>query len=103
MTRICAIGLLLLTLAGCCCDRRVVVRANRPVVNLAIGPTSDHTALSQTYTYRSSWPSAPAGYLFDDLSTYTEVIYDDESYISRFNAGSFNREAVSVRSRVLVR
>ena len=103
MIRLCTISLICLTLAGCCCDRHAVIRSSRPVANLAIGPTSDHTALSQAYTYRSSWPSVRAGYLFDDLSTYTEVIYDDESYISRFNAGSFNREAVSVRSRVLVR
>lgn len=103
MVRLVALVLGCLSLAGCCRDRHVFVRADRPVANLALGPTSDHTALSQAYTYRSSWPSVRAGYIFDDLSTYTEVIYDDESYISRFNAGSFTREAVSVRNRVLVR
>jgi hypothetical protein len=97
---------LLITLSGCVGGERVAVYAPGPgvsVANLALGPSRDHTFLAETYAYRSSWPSARLGYLFDDVSTYTEVIYDDQSYYSWRGGGSFAREAVSVRSGVLFR
>jgi len=37
------------------------------------------------------------------VSSYTEVIYDDQSYYGGFDGGSFTREAISIRSGVLVR
>ena len=95
----------LLSTAGCGQPRGGVVHAwgADRVANLALGPTRDHTWLAESFAYRSSWPSVELGYVFDDLSSYTEVIYDDESYYSGLYGGGFTREAVSVRTGVLVR
>ena len=98
--------ILALGLVGCSGPDRAVVYATggpRSPANLALGPLRDHTVLSELHAYRSSWPSVESGYLFDDVSTYTEVLYDDQSYYSPYDGGGFTREAVSVRSGVLYR
>ena len=98
--------ILLLTLAGCASSNGVVVYAPgpaRPAANLALGPLPDHTWLAESFAWRSSWPSVESGYVFDDVSSYTEVIFDDQSYYGGFDGGSFTREAISIRSGVLVR
>jgi hypothetical protein len=76
---------------------------DQPLANLALGPSRDYTVLAETYAYRSSWPSARSGYVFDDVATYTEVIYDDQSYYDTRDGGGFTREAVSVRTGVWIR
>ena len=106
MLRVAGTTILLLMLAGCAARPRVAVYApapGQPTANLVLGPTRDHTFLAEVYSYRSSWPSVQSGYLFDDVSTFSEVIYDDQSYYDGFYGGGFTREAVSVRSGVLVR
>ena len=99
-------AILTLVLAGCSSPQRAtvcVIGASRLPPNLALGPSRDHTILSEMHAYRSSWPSVQSGYLFDDVSTYTEVFYDDQSYYGWRDGGGFMREAVSVRSGVLYR
>ena len=98
--------IVLLTLTGCAASNGVVAYAPgpaRPAANLALGPLPDHTWLAESFAGRSSWPSVQLGYVFDDVSSYTEVIYDDQSYYGGFDGGSFTREAISIRSGVLVR
>jgi len=96
---------MLLMLAGCAPNRGVVVytTTNPPAANLALGPTRDHGWLAEMHAGRSSWPSVQSGYLFDDTSSYTEVILDDQSYYDGFDGGGYTREAISIRSGVLVR
>lgn len=95
---------LLLTSAGCARGGGVYAPGpGYPVANLALGPSRDHTRLAEAHAYRSSWPAVKLGYHFDDVSTYTEVIYDDQSYYDGLHGGGFTREAVSVRTGVMVR
>jgi hypothetical protein len=106
MLRVAGITVLLLLLAGCADVNGPTVYAPRlggPVANLVLGPAPDYTALAETYAYRSSWPSARLGYVFDDVATYTELIYDDQSYYDARNGGGYTREAVSVRTGVWIR
>jgi len=99
--------MLLLTLAGCAGTRHVAVYASgpgEPAANLALGPSRDNSLLAEMYTERSSWPSVRSGYLFDDVSTYTEVIYDDQSfYDGALHGGGYTHETMSVRTGVVVR
>ena len=98
--------LLLLLLVGCGTRNSVVVYGpvqGQRAANLLLGPSPDHTRLAELHAYRSSWPSVSSGYLFDDVSTYTEVIYDDQSFYDWQYGGGYTREAVSVRTGVLVR
>lgn len=97
--------LLCITLAGCAAGPSAVY-VGRPGVapaNLAIGPSTSHTFLSEAFAYRSAWPSVSVGYRFDDVSTYTELIFDDESFYDTGYGSGFTREAVSFRTGVLVR
>ncbi len=96
----------LLILAGCAGTNGPSAYApgsGRLAANLVLGPSRDYAALAEAYAYRSSWPSARSGYVFDDVATYTEVIYDDQSYYDTRDGGGFMREAVSVRTGVWIR
>ena len=98
--------ILMLTLTGCANSSGIVTHFPQPgrsAANLAIGPTRDHAWLAESFTYRSAWPSTPAGYIFNDTSSYTEIIYDDQSYYDDGLGGGYMREAISIRSGVLVR
>jgi hypothetical protein len=70
---------------------------------LALGPARHDTWLAESYAYRSSWPSVRVGYTFDDVSTFSEVIYDDQSFYDWRYGGGYTRESVSVRTGVVVR
>ncbi len=99
-------SLILLAAAGCVSQKADVLWADRtrPTPNLVLGPYADTTELAELHAHRSAWPSIPAGYLFDDVSTYNVVIYDDQSYYApTWYGGGFTHEAISVRSAVLVR
>ncbi|MFQ5806322.1 MAG: hypothetical protein ACE5I3_07725 [Phycisphaerae bacterium] len=97
---------MLMTLVGCASSNAPTVYVpgpGRSVANLALGPSRDHAILAEMYAYRSSWPSVPAGYVFDDVSTYTEVNYDDQTFYDWREGGGYTREAISVRTGVLIR
>lgn len=96
----------LTVLAGCAARGKAVVyvpRSGHPVANCALGPTRDHTWLAEDFAQRSAWPSVHTGIRFDDVSSYSEVIFDDQSFFDLRDGGGYLREAVSVRSGVLVR
>jgi hypothetical protein len=93
-------------LAGCSGGTPPVTywaQADRAAANLVIGPTRDHGWLAESFAYRSQWPAVDAGYAFDDVSTYTEIIYDDQSFYDWRYGGGYTREAISVRTGVVVR
>lgn len=97
---------MILMLTGCTAGDRAVVYvpgAGQPAANLALGPSRDHGWLAESFAWRSSWPSVQAGYRFDDVSSYMEVIYDDQSYYGGLDGGSYTHEAISVRTGVWVR
>jgi hypothetical protein len=106
MSKVAWTTILVLVATGCADGNRAVCYApvsSVPVANLALGPTRDHVWLAESFAGRSSWPAARSGYVFDDVSSYTEVIYDDQSYYDGFHGGGYTREAISVRTGVLVR
>ncbi len=106
MWKVAAISLMLLAALGCASPRGNVLwsERGRPAPNLVLGPYADTTGLAELHAQRSAWPSTPAGYIFDDVSTYNVVIYDDQSYYSpTWYGGGFTHESISVRSAVLVR
>jgi len=106
MSKVAWTTILFLIVTGCAGGNGVVVYApgpERPPANLVLGPSRDHVYLAESFAQRSSWPSVWSGYVFDDVSSYTEVIYDDQSYYDGFHGGGYTREAISVRTGVIVR
>ncbi len=106
MARVAWTTILLLVLTGCAGGHGSVAYApgpGRPAANLVLGPMREHVWLAESFAQRSSWPSVQLGYVFDDVSSYTEVIYDDQSFYDSFHGGGYTHEAISVRSAVLVR
>jgi len=95
----------LLVLAGCTGPTATVylARPSSTVANLVLGPSAEHTWLAGEYASRSSWPSVQTGYVFEDFSAYSELIFDDQSFYDRRDGGSYTRQAVSVRSGVVMR
>lgn len=97
-------------LFGCASpDRSVVLHANTfserldgAPPNLALGPSAETNLLAEELTVRSSWPSLPTGYVLDDVTEATEVMFDDQSFYDRLG-GSFFRAGQSVRTRVFLR
>ncbi len=76
--------------------------AGRRTPNLLLGPSAEHFYSAQSFDYRSDWPSVSIGYRFDEYSTYSEVIYDDQfSYDSL--GGFYYRVGEEYRSGSLVR
>ncbi len=73
-----------------------------PPANLALGPSAELGRIAELFVYRSSWPSVPIGYRFDDRSYHTEITYDDQAFYERLGGGYF-RAAETIRSGVLVR
>jgi hypothetical protein len=98
--------MLLVVLTGCAAKAPLTAYAprSRGAADLLLGPTQDHTWLAEAYRGRSSWPSVPSGYIFDDVSSYTEVIYDDQSYYDQvLHGGGYTHETITVRTGVLIR
>jgi hypothetical protein len=105
MKRVAWTTAVLLLLCGCTPERGVTVytaRPDRPVANLALGPTADHTWLAENMTYRSTWPSVETGYQYGETTSYTQFLLDDQSYYDD-HGGGFSRQSISVRSGVIVR
>ena len=93
-----------LLLAGCASTPHgTLLCADSRPANLAIGPMRDQTVLAEAFAYRPSWPAADAGYHFADSASYTEVIYDDQSFYDWRLGGGYTHASVSVRSGVIVR
>lgn len=101
-----ATSLIALLLAGCQSrpDRGVTVYFDDAprTPNLVLGPTRDHNILGESFSYRSPWPAADAGYRFEDETFYYEQTLDDQYFHDR-SGGSFFRISQSLRAGVLVR
>ena len=76
--------------------------AHRRTANLLLGPTAEHFYIAQTFDYRSDWPSVSNGYHFDQISTYEEVIYDDQFYYDSLG-GVYYRAGEEYRSGSRIR
>lgn len=111
MSRLIFVSLITVLLVGCVAPPPVAVLhrrdpardiAGRTAPNLLLGPSAEHFYIAQTFDYRSDWPSVSIGYRFDEYSTYSEVIYDDQfSYDSL--GGFYYRVGQEYRSGSLVR
>jgi hypothetical protein len=91
-----------LVLVGCRAAERFSVMgpdlSGTSQTNLALGPSAEHAWLASQLTGRSEWPAVEVGQRFDDVTFYSTVIYDEQSYYDRF--GSLFRESQSFRSGV---
>lgn len=70
--------------------------------NLLLGGSAETLEIAQDFAYRSDWPSTPFGYFFDDLSSFTEVVYDDQAFYDRLG-GSFYHHGEQIRTGALLR
>ena len=104
-----AIGALLL--CGCAPRERAVVLRSATAAasgrvmglpNLALGPTADHARIAAFMATRSDWPSVETGYRLGEVSEFSEVIFDEESFYDRLGGG-FYRGRQSFRRGVLFR
>lgn len=105
MKRLAAILWTTLLVAGCAGTSGYAVVEPRGGVprqaNLALGPTRGHTQVAQQFAARSDWPAAVLGFRSEDITFYTTITYDQQSYNDRYN--SFYRETQSVRTGVWMR
>lgn len=106
---------LLLALMGCA--GREPVGYGQPRVfarsgpNLALAPEASENALAISYALRSTWPSVDVGYDFNLIESYTQAIYDDQSFYEFPGRGGdqtgviggYTQQSQSVRSGVRVR
>ncbi len=111
MTRLICASLITVLLAGCVAPPPVAVLhrrdpardiAGRTAPNLLLGSSAEHFYIAQTFDYRSDWPSVSIGYRFDEYSTYSEVIYDDQFFYDSLG-GSYYRVGQDYRTRTIVR
>ncbi len=102
---------LLLTLTGCASPPSANVLVSEhydppaaawALPNLVLGPSVEHARLGEWYTLRSGWPETPIGVRLGEISEYSDVTYDDESYYDRFG-GAFYRIRQSVRTGAVLR
>lgn len=82
---------------GAMMDRRAAAAPN-----LLLGPSKEHVRIAQMLTWRSDWPSVAVGHRFDESSTYTEVVYDDQFFHDTLG-GFYFRVGQEVRSGSVVR
>ena len=76
--------LMIAAIGGCSAAPRTAAYLScqdRAPANLVLGPTQDHTFLAEAFTERSAWPCVDSGIMFDDVSTYAEIIDDDQSFV----------------------
>ena len=111
MRRLICASLITVLLAGCAAPPPVAVLhrrhaardiAGRRTPNLLLGPTAEHFYIAQTFDYRSDWPSVSNGYRFNEYSTYSEVIYDDQFFHDSLG-GFYYRVSEEYRSGSLIR
>lgn len=92
-------------MAGCTGPNGVTVVEPHPRVgrqpNLALGPSREHARLGQELAVRSDWPAATIGVRGEDVTFYSTIIYDQQSYNDRYN--SFYHETQTIRTGVLIR
>jgi hypothetical protein len=62
--------------------------------NLLLGPWPERMAVAQLFNYRSDWPALNDGYRFDEVTTYIDVLYDEQFYYDRFNVIRADRQSV---------
>lgn len=74
----------------------------RPAGNLALGPNAWDNRFAETQASRSTWPSINHGYRFNEITSYSQTIFDDQSFYDRLGGGYF-QGGQSVRSGVMVR
>ncbi len=89
----------LLVLAGCAGPGGVATF--RPTANVALGPTADHTWLATRIAPRSDWPTVSTGYRLGEVTYYSRIRYDEQSYYNRF--GSLYDSTQSVATGVWLR
>jgi hypothetical protein len=70
--------------------------------NLALGPSAEHGRLAELFNARLARPSVAVGYRLGDVSYYSELIYDDQTFYDRYGGG-FYREAETFRTGVRLR
>ena len=87
-------------LAGCSSSQRGAVLSAepgvRPQANLALGPSAQHLRLAELWATRSNWPAVDRGYRQSDVTYYTRVHYDTQSYYDRY--GSLYHETQTVQT-----
>jgi len=99
-----AVGILLL-LGGCATSSlstTALASARPQPANLLLSDSPYVAMLGERFAGRDDWPTTVFGYVVEDVSTFTEFSYDDQSFFDRFGGG-LQHEALSVRSGVVVR
>lgn len=97
------------TLAGCAAPRPAGARltrrsgciARRPPPNLLSGQ-ADLLASAREFAFRSDWPSTPIGIHVDDVTRYSSVVYDDQTYFDELG-GVHERIDTQVRTGLVIR
>ena len=89
----CVVGL-----AGCQAPPRFAVlsdEAPEPAsANLVLGRYAETAALAEVVALRSDWPAVERGLRLDDVTFYTNVLYDEQAHYDRFGGLFYSVEAV---------
>lgn len=85
---------------GCASTPRITYVAGG--ANLALGRTAYETAVALDAPTRGPWGRASTGIRVEDVTTFSEMIYDDQSFFDAFG-GSYYHASFSIREGVQVR
>ena len=92
-------------LAGCARSERGVVLSAVPHgearANLVMARAPETAALATRMSVRSDWPSVDHGYRFDDVTYYSTIRYDEQSFYDRYGGLLYVNEGL--RTGVWVR
>lgn len=106
MRRLCPLLLLAALCLGCAARRPAAVVCSPDSTgrerNLLLGTDRVQARIAQSYAGRSSWPSIPLGYVYDDTTYSTHWSFDDQSFTDRLGGGYFGGRE-TIRTRVFVR
>ncbi len=96
--------LMIAAIGGCASGRTgTVIEARRlvgPPPNLALGPTAEHARLGCLLTERADWPAAEIGYQHEEVTFYSKITYDEQSYFDRFGAVYHQTQSFQTGMRV---
>lgn len=92
-------------LAGCARSERCVVLSAETRgelrANLVLARSAETARLAPLMAERSDWPSVDHGYRSGDVTYYSRIIYDDQSYYDRYTG--FSNVANALQTGVLLR
>ncbi len=88
----------ILGVAGCQAPPHFAVLGNEgpegPCANLVLGRSPESAALAEVIEPRADWPTMDRGMRLDDVTYFSNITYDEQTYYDRYNNLFYGMQAV---------